>query len=178
MGLRPNAYDPCVFSGFISDPNDPADSPTSIPITVGIYVDDFVYFSTSDEVEAKFENILQHLIPVDFMGVVEWFLGIHFNWHQSSDGEVEVHLNQSGFARNLVESFNMHLRPRSPLASPYRSGLPIDSIPAADPNDTSPAQIRRKEAYQSLVGSIGWLANTTRPDLATVHLFLVSYSMH
>ena len=43
---------------------------------MGLYVDDFVYFSTSDEVEAKFERFLAAEVPVDFMGTVEWFLGI------------------------------------------------------------------------------------------------------
>ena len=32
------------------------------------------------------------------------------------------------------------------------------------------------EAYQSLVGSIGWLAGVTRPDIAPVHSFLTSYN--
>jgi hypothetical protein len=32
------------------------------------------------------------------------------------------------------------------------------------------------DAYQSLVGSIGWLAGATRPDISPVHSFLLSYS--
>jgi hypothetical protein len=32
-----------------------------------------------------------------------------------------------------------------------------------------------REAYQSLVGSIGWLAGATRPNIAPVHSFLLSY---
>ncbi len=32
------------------------------------------------------------------------------------------------------------------------------------------------ETYQSLIGSIGWLAMATRPDLALVHSFLSSYN--
>ena len=65
----PNARDPCVFSGFVRDPEDPSDSPSAVPLTVGLYVDDFVYFSVSDEVEAKFERLLSKLVPVDFMGI-------------------------------------------------------------------------------------------------------------
>ncbi len=60
--------------------------------------------------------------------------------------------------------------------TPYRSGVPIDSIAPSKDADDSPAQIRRAEAYQSLVGSIGWLAGATRPDIAPVHSFLASYS--
>ena len=54
----------------------------------------------------KFQAILSRLLTVDFMGIVEWFLGIHFSW-RLSEGEVDVHMNQSGFARNLVESFKL-----------------------------------------------------------------------
>jgi hypothetical protein len=43
-------------------------------------------------------------------------------------------------------------------------------------DDASPKQLRCTEAYQSLIGSIGWLATATRPDLAPVHSFLSSYS--
>jgi hypothetical protein len=42
--------------------------------------------------------------------------------------------------------------------------------------DDSPAQLRRKEAYESLIGSIGWLASTTCPNLTAAHPFLSSYS--
>ena len=154
MGLRPNLYDPCVFSGFLIDPSNPQLPPSPVPITVGCYVDDIVYFSTSDAVEKQFEQLLSDKVPVDFMGTVEWFCGTHFNW-KVSDTEVSVHLNQSGFARNLVESFNFQDRNLTPSATPYRSGCPIDSIASHDIQDTSVSFIRRKEAYQSLVGSIG-----------------------
>ncbi len=40
----------------------------------------------------------------------------------------------------------------------------------------SPAQLCRAAAYQSLIGSIGWLATGTRPDLSLVHSFLLSYN--
>jgi hypothetical protein len=33
-----------------------------------------------------------------------------------------------------------------------------------------------KEAYQSLIGSIGWLAHSTCPNLIMAHSFLASYS--
>jgi hypothetical protein len=62
------------------------------------------------------------------------------------------------------------------MATPYWSGVPINSIAPLMDKDDSPAQLRQKEAYQSLVGSIGWLASTTCPDISAVHSFLSSYS--
>ena len=106
---------------------------------------------------------------------MEWFLGIHFSWRITSKS-VSVHLNQSGFAANLVESFFQDSRNATPTATPYRSGVPIDSIALSTDEDDSPAQLRRTAAYQSLIGSIGWLSSSTRPDLSAVHSFLASYS--
>ena len=174
MGLERHPYDPCVYMGNIVDPNDPSDTPTTEPLVLGLYVDDFVYFSASDETEAKFERLLADMVKVEFMGVVEWFLGTHFVWRHNSS-ETACHLNQAGFARNTVETFGIQERSRTPGCTPYRSGLPIDSLPSADKDDTSPSFIRRRDAYRSLVGCLGWLAMCTRPDLATVHSFLSSY---
>jgi hypothetical protein len=109
------------------------------------------------------------------MGVAEWLLGIHFAWCITSNS-VLFHLNQSGFAANLVESFFQDSRNVSPTATPYRSGAPIDSIAPSTDDDNSPAQLQRTAAYQSLIGSIGWLSSSTRPDLSAVHSFLASYS--
>ncbi len=42
---------------------------------MGIYVDDIIYFSSSDSVERIFEELLLTLGTVDFMGQVGLFLG-------------------------------------------------------------------------------------------------------
>ena len=177
MGLQKNIYDPCLYTGFIKDLEDPSNTATLIPMTLGLYVNDFVIFSTCDAVEEKFQEILSRLITVDFMGIVEWFLGDHFSWRMSQ-GEVNIHMNQSGFSRNPVESFELQHRSQTPLSTPYCSGMPIDAIAVADKDNESPAQKPCTAAYQSLVVSVGWLCNNTRPDLSVVHSFLSSYLMH
>ena len=62
-------YDPCLFSGNVIDPSVPSDSPSSSPLTLGLYADNFVYFSADPEVEAKFEQLLQQYSTVDYMGM-------------------------------------------------------------------------------------------------------------
>ena len=108
------------------------------------------------------------------MGTVEWFLGTHFQWLVSPD-VVKVHLSQTGFASHLVEETDVHLRNITPDATPYRSGLPIDACPESDEDELTPTFMDRKRKYQSIVGSIGWLAQSTRPDLAPSHSFLSAY---
>jgi hypothetical protein len=88
---------------------------------------------------------------------------------------VAGHLNQSGFATNLVEKFSRQAHNKAPTARPYCLGVPINSIaPSVDVGD-SPAQLCHKEAYQSLIGSISWLLSTTHPNLVAAHSFLSSY---
>ncbi len=43
-------------------------------------MDDFIYFSEDQAVEALFKRLLWERVKVEFMGLVEWFLGIHFLW--------------------------------------------------------------------------------------------------
>jgi hypothetical protein len=88
--------------GFVRDPSNILTVPLTVPLLLGLYVDDFVYFSEDPAVECLFERLLQECVKVDFMGLVEWFLGIYFSWHFTSS-RVDVHLNQTGFAANLVE---------------------------------------------------------------------------
>jgi hypothetical protein len=76
---------------------------------MGLYVDDFIYFSEDPAVER---------IKVDFMGLVEWFLGIHFSW-QITKPTVDVHMNQSGFAANLVKQFCRDKWDHTPDTRPY-----------------------------------------------------------
>jgi hypothetical protein len=175
IGLTPNASDPCMFTGSLCNPDDPAEDIPCSPLTIGLYVDDFVYFSADPEVERRFEQLLSRLVTVDFMGTVDWFLGTHFQW-SCFNGDVSVHLSQTGFATHLVEDNSVQDRNITPNATPYRSGLPIDACPESDEADECPALVERKERYQSVVGSIGWLAQSTRPDLAPAHSFLSSYN--
>jgi hypothetical protein len=104
------------------------------------------------------------------MGIINWFLGV------ITPLAVTVHLNQSSFASNLVESFSLSNRSQTPTATPYCSGVPINSVAPSSEDNDSPALKRQKDTNQSLIESIGWLAHSTCPDLITVHFFLASYS--
>ncbi len=144
-------------TGFIRDPHN-LSSPcnSSSPLLLGLYVDNFVYFSNNPKVEKLFEHVLPQGNEVEFMGLTEWFLGIHFSRH-FTNSDIAVHLNQSGYAANLVEQISWDSWDPTPTATPYCPGVPINSIAPFTNEDTSPAQLHLTEAYQSLIGSIGWL---------------------
>ncbi len=73
MGLTQSTHDPCLFHGVPLSLTHPA-QPGDAPITIGLYVDDMVYFSEDDNIEQQFESILASKFKISFMGVVNWFL--------------------------------------------------------------------------------------------------------
>ena len=110
MGLITSAYDHYIYSSCIRDPSNPLNAPTSVPLAINIYVDDFVLFSASINTEAKVQIILTRIILKDSL--------THFTWHVSDDA-LDVHCNQASFAHKLVERFSMDKCATSPTPTPY-----------------------------------------------------------
>jgi hypothetical protein len=176
IGLTASKHDPCLFSGVVNaeDNTDSLPSSTRARVHVGIYVDDFVFYSTDPLEEERFKAALKKRVVVDFMGDVDWFLGTAFTWKRHSDGNLSVLLSQSAFTEFSAHRFAVNKFNQVPNMTPYRSGLPIDSIPPPPKDD--PDQKRRTKVYQSIVGCINWLATCTRPDIAPCLTFLASYN--
>ena len=165
MGLRNSPTSPCLFVGNLL-PGEP-------PIYVGIYVDDIIYFSPSGEVEKKFESLLSGIGEVDFMGQVSHFLGIEFNWIYLEDGHLSVTLTQQSFIKNLLDTLGYTVQNQSTFTTPYQCGVSIDTIPTPTLSVAEQDSLRLR--YQSLVGSLNWLAHTTRPDLSTIVSLLAQH---
>jgi hypothetical protein len=125
------------------------------PLSLGLYVYDFVYFLEDPAVEALFCHFLAQRCKVDFMGIINWFLGIHFSW-QITPLLVTIHLNQSGFTKNLVKSFSLQDRNQNPTVTPYCSGVPIDSIAESTEANNSSALKQQKWLIKVWLGvSVG-----------------------
>ena len=86
IGLTASPHNPCLYMG---NPKSSETSQTYVeavsftakPLYVGLYVNDFVYFSEDPEMEKRFKQELAKKRKVDFMGPVGWFLGTHFEWN-------------------------------------------------------------------------------------------------
>ena len=157
IGLNPCPHAPCLFHGEII--------PGRPKLYLGIYVDDFVYFSTDPEVESIFEQKLNALHTTDFMGKVTHFLGIKFQWKETQE-RLSVHLSQEAFSDNLIAEAGLSNDSATIKPTPFRSGLPIDSIKHTPLPPDQSSQL--KQQLQSYVGSLLWLSQATRPDLAVV----------
>ena len=77
MGLQPSLNKLCLFQGLLSSEDSPAVS-TDKPLHIGLYVDNFVYFSEDTAIGQRFERLLASKLKVVFMSTVNWLLGTHF----------------------------------------------------------------------------------------------------
>ena len=159
MGLQSTPDSPCIFTGTLF--------PDSKPLYLGLYVDDFIYFSEDPAVERAFESQLQQQISVEFLGVSHHFLGIRLHWTETTD-TLSVHLSQPAFIDDLLQRHG--LSDSNPVDTPYKSGVHVDTITGELLQDPT--------IYQSLVGSLNLLVSISRPDISTITGLLAQYNQH
>jgi hypothetical protein len=159
MGLQASKHDPCLFSGVVTRSPSSINDSTRASVHVGIYLDDFVYYSTDPHEQLHFQEELKKCVVIDIMGPVDWFLGTVFTWKQHDGGNLSVFLLQMAFTEFTGHRFAINKFKQVRNMSPYCSGIPIDSIAPPDKHD--PDLKRRTECFQSIVGSINWLATCT-----------------
>ncbi|KAL7479380.1 hypothetical protein ACHAW6_005112 [Cyclotella cf. meneghiniana] len=122
LGLIASPQNLCIYTGVINPWSnyDPTTSDRKL-LHIGIYVDDFVYFSEDPAEEKLFQEALASRIKVDF-------------W-KHEDGHLSVHLCQAAFVEYLAHRFAFTNFVPAPNMMPYQSGMPIDSIPNPDPKE-------------------------------------------
>ena len=102
-----------------------------LPIYVGLYVDDFVYFSAGKLVKTEFEWRIKEDQKklADFEGEPKIFLGM--KCQQVADNEsLTIHMLQESTISMLVEELG--LEDANSVHPPYISGCPVDKIMSVD----------------------------------------------
>ena len=169
LGLVPCPNAPCLFTGTII--------PDHPPLYVGLYVDDFLYFSTNPAVEVAFEHGLKHDLNmgVDFDPDPQHFLGLKIECSWDATNHVHIFLSHEAFINSLLITYNLHTSSFTPLI-PYCSGYPVDKIPM-DTNLPPHVLQTSQELFCTIVGSLNWLRVSTCPDISTITNLLAHY-MH
>ena len=166
IGLKRVHNSNCIFSGIVIKGHP--------PIYIGIYVDDFIYFSASDEVEKVFEEKFGKAVKTKFDGDITHFLGITFNCKRHEDNNLSIYMNQEPFIDTVLVKVGLDGPECGTSPTPYRSGYPIDKIPKKDYDAATQARITFK--MQSFTGCLQWLSTSTRPDIATATNILSRYN--
>ena len=166
IGLTRSPNSPCIYSGILIDGHP--------PLYLGLYVDDFVFFSKSRETEEMFQHeFAKKVTKVTFDSQLDYFLGIKFECIRHSNKSVTIHMSQAAFSEALLAQHNLHGDNINTVNTPYQSGMPIDKIPNEAYDDTTQKSITH--TMQSIVGSLTWLSMSTRPDLSTVTNLLAKH---
>ena len=166
IGLKPLPNSPCIFTGILIE-GEP-------PIYLGLFVDDFIYYSKCKEVEILFEEKFGACFDVDFQGDVTHFLGLNFTCTRETDGHVSIFLNQPVDTKNLIAKAGLDSPSTITKNTPYRSGHPVDAIPHIEMSQ--PDRDSLNKTLQEYVGSLNWLETQSRPDIATITNMLAQYS--
>ncbi|KAG2927782.1 hypothetical protein PC110_g1843 [Phytophthora cactorum] len=136
LGFRQCYTDSCLYI------KDETDGKT----LVGIYVDDVLGTGTSvQKVDEFFEDM--KVVELKDLGVVTKFLGIAFDY----DDNTGWTLNQETVIDEMLEKFG--LAKVAPVRVPIRGEEVRELLPTV-------------QTFQSLVGSLLWVARCTRPDIA------------
>ena len=143
-----------------------------VGLYVGLYVDDLIYYSSSDAVEEWFENNLKSHLKVDFMGDTSWFLCQRYKWHNDENEKVSCHSSQQAMIEGMLEKHNFPDIAGS--RSPYRSGLKINRIKHDGKDPSTKEKLMR--TFQSIMGGINWLTINTRPDVNTAYSLLIQFN--
>ena len=88
----PNA--PCIFTGVLI-PGKPS-------LYLGLFVDNFIYFTESQAVEEKFKEQFRNKYKVDFQDQVSHFLGMKFTIVNHDDGHLDIYMNQPSDTEDLI----------------------------------------------------------------------------
>lgn len=123
----------------------------------------------------KIQKPLESKTNVDFMGPVSNFLGHKFQWNKYQENNTDhlrVHLYQSAYVDNLLDIVKLGQSSKS-IITPYCSGRPVDSILEIPVHPDQKANLQNQ--MRSMVGSLLWVSQGTRPDMATITVMLSRY---
>ena len=130
-------------------------------LIVGAYVDDLLIISASNEIVENFKKLLSEKVRLTDNGNLKKFVGISVERTGS-----ELKLSQKEMIYELIESCDLL------NANGVRTPLATGSVLDAEETDEPCKYIKK---YQSLVGSLMYIAGCTRPDIQFVANHLGKY---
>lgn len=148
MNLVQSSYDSCVYSHYNA----------SKRIIVALFVDDLIVFTNSIDFVDILKRGLQKVCTLKDLGPLTRCLGINV---RQNKGEGTIELDQSDYIESLLTHFGMEAcRP---------TGTPMDPIGGSSGSIASNSAFNPADVpYQRAVGSLLYLVQATRPDLAHV----------
>lgn len=149
IGFSASKVELCVYTGNINSYN----------VIIIVYMDDLLLASNSIETLHKVKLELNKIFKIKDLGPVNEILGIQVE----RNGEVgSIKISQKKYINEIIERFEMNLC--KPAATPLVSGIKLSKEMEAKTSDEKKEM--DSKPYQELIGSLIYLANTTRPDIS------------
>jgi hypothetical protein len=124
-----------------------------------IWVDDIISIASSDARNEAVERDLASKFEIKAIGRPSMILGINIR----QDGDTgSISLSQAAYIDTLLERFG--LTNANPVSTPLDPNVNLDHW--KDNNSTSTPPERTTDGYGALIGSLMYLAISTRPDIA------------
>ncbi len=143
FGFVPCVSEPCIYTRKVRN---------NFTIIV-VYVDDLIVASSNKQELNNVKALVSGAFDVVDGGVLKHFLGMEIE----RDGELgSIHIGHKQFIESLLNDYGMQ--------NCKANALPLEAGFQVKCNEESCQRVNQK-AYQSLIGSLMYLAMTTRPDI-------------
>lgn len=142
LHFKPSESEPCIFQN-IKHHN----------FMVGVYVDDLIVIGREDEVQ-QFKKDLASLLRITDKGELRFCLNMQVDWNHDSN---TAKVSQKKFILGLLEKYGKENC--KPADTPVATGTIFEKA-------TKLNAINNVSEYQSLIGSLLYVANCTRPDIS------------
>lgn len=149
VGLQQSRVDPCIYHRIQSGKM----------FFLAVYVDDILLFSNDGVTKKSVKEHLQKRFKMKDLGEATSCVGLHITRDRR---EGKIFIEQSKYINEILSRFNMS--DCKPVTTPYdpNQKLSVDMAPKSEMEIREMANV----PYQAAVGSILYLTQGTRPDIA------------
>ena len=133
---------------------------------IALYVDDMLLASSSEKDKVLVISQLNQEIEADDRGAISFYLGMEI---EREGPRGPIHIHQREYTLNLLSSWKM--QNCKPASTPWPSGTILTKC------DGKHCELKFNE-YQSLIGSLMYLAVISRPDIAHAVSRLSQFNSH
>jgi hypothetical protein len=145
VGSRQSTADPCVYIQLEEN---------TVVCIVAVYVDDLIIMTMSEKVMIEIKKVLTRRFRMKDMGPLHYCLGITIEQDRENNC---IWMHQEQYILQMIKKFRM--AEAKPVSTPTDCNVKLRK-------DDGVSKEVDRTMYQSMVGSLLYAANATRPDIA------------